>query len=153
MVRDLSDLENAIPNNTFLDFQNKGALTEWHNSKKENLHLVSQKDQLSDLSGLEFKTMIYLCQVCLICGLEVKNSLFITRAKASLVMARYVRKGYALGCASCIPRGIPMDKKRMNIVWNEESKNWEIKKITFDVDMAVIYMKLSLCFSNMFDNT
>ena len=124
----MSALENAIPNNTFLDFQNKGALNEWHNSEKENLHLVSQKDQLSDLSGLEFKTMIYLCQVCLICGLEVKNSLFITRAKASLVMARYVRKGYALGCASCIPRGIPMDKKRMNIVWNEESKNWEIKQ-------------------------
>ena len=114
-------LENELLGQKFLDLRSPGALLKWQNSNENNLHLVSSSNSMSDLSGMEFQSMIYLCHICLKCGAEVRNSLYITRAKASLVMSRYVRKN----CGSCAARGIINLK---NIIWNDESTNWEMKQ-------------------------
>ena len=43
----------------------------------------------TEVSGMEFKSMILLSSVCLKCNFEYRDSRILTRAKASLVIARY----------------------------------------------------------------
>ena len=52
------------------------------------------------------------------CGYENKDSSLITRAKASLLLARYERQN----CIYCEDESYP------NLKWNKESKKWEIEQ-------------------------
>ena len=97
-------LETEVPDHKFLDLRYPGAFFKWQNSNEDNLHLVSSSNSMSDLSGVEFQSMIYLCPVCLECGAEVKNALYVTRAKASLVLSRYVKENQ--NCGGCASRGM-----------------------------------------------
>ena len=65
--------------------------------------------------------MIYLYPICLRCGEEKKLSSLITRAKASLIIARYLKNCKYI-CIRC-----------QNLEWNEDCQKWEIEKgITLD---------------------
>ena len=115
-------LGQAIPDHCFLNFNTKGAWSKWLNSSETNLHLVvCHNTGLANVSGMEFQSMVYLFPVCLQCGKEVKNSLFISRAKAALVLARYAMQN----CGSCISRGVSHNSK--TIVWNDTATKWEMK--------------------------
>ena len=85
-----------------------------------NQHLVLQdyNDYDSVVSGMEFQSMIYLSSICLKCGDEDKHSSVITRAKASLLLARYERQN----CGVCKNKSYP------NLKWNKESKKWDIEQ-------------------------
>ena len=84
-----------------------------------NQHLVLQSGYYYEVSGMEFQSMIYLSKICLKRGHEFnKYSSLITRAKASLLLARYERQN----CRLCENDTYP------NLKWNEESKKWEIEQ-------------------------
>ena len=90
----MSALKEAIPDQDFISFNDKRGLKNWLHSSNMNqhlvLHLLSQWNSVfSEISGMEFPSMIYLYPTCLKCGYGQKLSSFITRAKASLIIARY----------------------------------------------------------------
>ena len=102
---EMSTLKEAIPDHDFVNFKNKEELKKWLESSNINQHLVLQ-DYLdtyksfgynSKVSGMEFQSMIYLSSICLKCGVEFKSSCAITRAKASLLLAKYERQN----CPRC----------------------------------------------------
>ena len=61
--------------------------------------------------------MIYLSEICLKCGHEYKDSSVITRAKASLLLARFEQQN-CIFCKESYP----------NLKWNKESKKWAIEQ-------------------------
>ena len=77
-------------------------------------------DYNTEVSGMEFQIMIYLSSICLKCGHEYnKNSSLITRAKASLLLARYERQNCIDSCKN---------ESYPNLKWNKESKKWKIEQ-------------------------
>ena len=102
----------------FFYFKDKEGLKKWLESSNINQHLVLQDSNFynSEVSGMEFQSMIYLSSICLKCGFEFKDSSLITRAKASLLLARYERQN------CCKNKSYP------NLKWNKESKKWEIEQ-------------------------
>ena len=89
-----------------------------------NQHLVLQDFfyvSNTKVSGMEFQSMIYLSSICLKCGFEYKESSVITRAKASLLLARFERQD----CDLC------EDDNHPNLKWNQEFKKWEIEQDFF----------------------
>ena len=119
----MSTLKEAIPDHDFFNFKNKEELKNWLESRSMNQqHLVSQEyissNILSEVSGMEFQSMIYLSRICLRCGHETKASSVITRAKASLLLARFANQN----CYLCIYDNYP------NLKWNQESNKWEIEQ-------------------------
>ena len=119
----MSTLKEAIPDHDFVNFKNKEELKKWlESSNMSRQHLVFLQDKYyenSEVSGMEFQSMIYLSPICLKCGDEYKNSSIITRAKASLLLARYERQNCGDDCKN---------KSYPNLKWNKESKKWEIEQ-------------------------
>ena len=116
---EMSDLKEAIPGHDFVNFQNKEGLKKWLKASNMNQHLVLEDGNLynSEVDGMEFQSMIYLSSICLKCGFEYKNSSVITRAKASLLLARYEKQN----CCFCGDAIYP------NLKWDKESTKWEIE--------------------------
>ena len=84
------DLKEAIPDHDFVSFRDKVALKKWLESSNDSHHLVLELPGWNtEVSGMEFKSMILLSSVCLKCNFEYRDSRILTRAKASLVIARY----------------------------------------------------------------
>ena len=104
----------------FFYFKDKEGLNKWLESSNINQHLVlhDYSSYNSEVSGMEFQSMIFLSSICLKCGYEVKSPSVITRAKASLLLARYERQN----CFLCKNKIYP------NLKWNKESKKWEIEQ-------------------------
>ena len=118
---EMSTLKEAIPDHDFVNFHNKEDLKKWLESSNINQHLVLEdfRGYQHKVSGMEFQSMIYLSSICLKCGYEYsKDSSLITRAKASLLLARYERQN----CYQCKNKSYP------NLKWNKESKKWEIEQ-------------------------
>ena len=117
---EMSTLEEAISGHYFFDFQNREALNNWLKSSSMNQHLVLQDyhEYHFEVSGMEFQSMIYLSLICLKCAYENKHSSVITRAKASLLLARYEKQN----CKLCQNWSYP------NLKWNKEYKKWEIEQ-------------------------
>ena len=118
---EMSTLKEAIPDHDFVNFKNKEGLKKWLESSNINQHLVLQDSfgYYSEVSGMEFQSMIYLSPICLKCGDENKNSSVITRAKASLLLARYEKQNCIDSCKN---------ESYPNLKWNNESKKWEIEQ-------------------------
>ena len=117
----MSTLKEAIPDHDFVNFKNKEGLKKWLASSNVNQHLVLKdfRGYNSEVSGMEFQSMIYLSSICLKCGNEDKNSGLITRAKASLLLARYEKQNCFDSCKN---------KSYPNLKWNKESKKWDIEQ-------------------------
>ena len=113
-------MEEAIPGHEFIHCKQKAGLKHWLESSKMNQHLVLQHGSFYSnyrlVDGMEFQSMIYLHPICLKCGDEHKFSSVISRAKASLLLARYETQN----CPNCKNKSYP------NLKWNKESKKWEI---------------------------
>ena len=120
----MSNLEEAIPDHCFVNFQDKEAMRKWLESSNTNQHLVLQGNLYdSKVNGMEFQSMMYVFPICLKCGDEDKKSSVITRAKASLVIANYENQD----CIKCDDENYP------DLKWNEDCKKWEIEQgITID---------------------
>ena len=128
---DVSTFKEAFPDHDFLNYHNKEELKQWLESSNMNQHLVFQGHEgyNSEVSGMEFQSMIYMSAICLKCAhQDRKHSSVITRAKASLLNIRYENqncKNYA-----CFDR---FPQRFQNLNWNKEDKKWEIDKgITMD---------------------
>ena len=124
---EVSTLKLAIPGHDFVNFKNKEKLKNWLKSRKMNQHLVLADSSgiifNTQVSGMEFQSMIYLSPICLKCGDEHRNSDAITRAKVSLLLVRYEHQN----CVYCMYTSYP------NLKWNKEFKKWEIKQgLTMD---------------------
>ena len=116
-------LKKAIPGHDFIDFKNNDALSNWLESRKMNQHLVYQNTDYDNITEVS--------SICLKCGVELsygslrhkqnneayKLSAILTRAKASLVLAKYENKNFC-----CIDDSYPYLK------WIKKSKQWKIKK-------------------------
>ena len=117
----MKNLRCQLPGHDFVNFQNKEDLKNWLQSSNMNQHLVSQ-DYIGynpEVSGMEFQSMIHLHSICLKCEHELdRYSSLITRAKASLLLARYEKQN----CFLCENKSYP------NLKWNKESKKWEIEQ-------------------------
>ena len=101
---EMSTLKEAIPDHDFLNFINEEELKSWLESSNVNQHLVLQSDYYtlnSEASGMEFQSMIYLYQICLKCGYEYKHPGAITRARASLLLAKYETQDCRTSAANC----------------------------------------------------
>ena len=125
----MSTLKEAFPDHDFNNFiADKEVLKNWLDKRTTiNQHLVLQDINFycSTVSGMEFQNMIYLTSICLKCGDEEKNISIITRAKASLVIARYERQNCDIN--NCASLAYP------NLKWREVCKTWEIEGgITID---------------------
>ena len=123
---EMSILKEAVPCHDFLNFKNKEEVKSWLESSKMNQHLVLQHGSFYSnyrlVDGMEFQSMIYLHPICLKCGDEHKFSSVISRAKASLLLARYERKNQSPPCDGCKNDISP------NLKWNKISKKWEIEQ-------------------------
>ena len=117
---EMSTLKKAIPDHYFVNLNSKEKLTNWLVSSNMDQHLVLQDYSIStiEISGMEFQSMIYLSSICLKCGDKFKSSSVITRAKASLLLARFEKQN----CILCKDDSYP------NLKWNKESKKWEIEQ-------------------------
>ena len=120
---EMSTLKNALPDNNFVSFKDEEALKNWlesSNTNESNQHLVltDSYSYNTEVSGMEFPSMIYLSSICLKCGYEDIGSSIITRAKASLVIARYEKQN----CHPCKYASYP------NLKWNQDCKKWEIEQ-------------------------
>merc|ERR1712062_93177 len=120
----MSTLKEAFPDQDFNIFlADKEVLKNWlHTRTIKNQHLVLQDINFysSKISGMEFQNMIYLTSICLKCGAEEKDISLITRAKASLVIARYERQKCKI--SNCASLTYP------NLKWRENCKEWEIEQ-------------------------
>ena len=94
----LSDIQVAFPRRKFLEFSDPNEFQEWQTSDK-NYFLVYVGNGY-ELSGLEFDSMICIFWKCRDCGDEDTEPLIITRAKASLVVAKYSKPL----CHNCLYR-------------------------------------------------
>ena len=122
---EMSTLNEAIPEHDFVSIKDDKGLKKWIESSSKNQHLVLHDiyDYIFEVSGMEFQSMIYVSEICLKCGFQNKNSVLITRAKASLVIARYDGEN----CGLCKDASYP------NLKWNKDIKKWEIEQdITLD---------------------
>jgi len=117
--RGLENLEEAIPGHEFIHCKQKAGLKHWLESSKINQHLYlhDYDGYNSDVSGMEFQCMIYLSPFCFKCGYEFKNPSIITRAKASLLIARFEKQDCFCG-----------NNSYPKIKWNWKSKKWEIEE-------------------------
>ena len=98
---EMSSLKEAIPEHDFVTFEDKEALKKWLESTNMNHHLVLQGFDVwnTQVSGMEFKNMLFLYSVCLKCNFGYKDARILTRAKASLVIARYQNEN--CNCTNC----------------------------------------------------
>ena len=118
---EMSTFKEAIPGHDFFNVKNEGELKSWLESNDMNQHIVLQDFWIvhndSEVSGMEFLSMMYFNPICLKCGKEEdKPTSFITRAKASLLLAKYEKQN------CCQNKSYP------NLKWNNESKKWEIEQ-------------------------
>ena len=106
---EMSSLETNIPDHDFTSAKDKVALRNWLESSNMKQHLVLcvppepyayQNSYNCFVSGMEFPSMIYLVSSCRRCHSDYFNPSpsVITRAKASLVIARYYEE---LGKGQC----------------------------------------------------
>ena len=123
--------KKAFPDHDFLNYHNKEELKQWLESSNMNQHLVFQGHEgyNSEVSGMEFQSMIYMSAICLKCAYQnLNHSIVITRAKASLMHIRYESQN--CNYPACFDK---YPKRFQNLNWNKEDKKWEIDKgITMD---------------------
>ena len=115
----MKSLNEAISEHEFVDFKNEAARKTWLQSSKGNQHIVLHDDDSYHLTvyGMEFQSLIYITPICLKCGDEGdKKSIIITRAKASLVFAKFEKQN------CCRFTSYP------NIRWNMNRRKWELNE-------------------------
>ena len=104
------DLNFTLINKTFPQYKfihwddwKEELIQEWFASNDTQTHLIyrnSRSAASSEIAGLEFESMIYLFPICQKCKGDNSDPLLATRAKASLVVARYSESFIEL-CSKC----------------------------------------------------
>ena len=92
---DFQNLQKEFPDHSFFKFENKEDRARWLAGEIEIGHLILQALGYNEfyeniIAGLEFQSVIYIYQACTKCGKEEMYSDVITRAKASLTLAKYM---------------------------------------------------------------
>ena len=87
----ISSIQTLFPNYKFTDFHNEACRKLWFATENcmSHLLLIHQSNINKLISGLEFETMIYVCQICKRCGQEENSGLAVTRAKSCLIVSKY----------------------------------------------------------------
>ena len=92
---DYQNLQKEFPDHSFFKFENKEDRARWLAGEIEIGHLILQALGYNEfyeniIAGLEFQSVIYIYQACTKCGKEEMYSDVMTRAVASLTLARYM---------------------------------------------------------------